>query len=300
MGNCSDNIKTICSKKTNLKCTKYTGDISDKSDLDPNDCHSGHNVLEDIYKQLDELFENLDFSTLGNTCLEYEGEDTSEYLENILFKFEEAICELKDAVSKKGLDLTDLDTKCLKDACDQSPTELLEVLQLIIDRVCETSEATNCECCTECLVYQYKTEGSIALADTIEEPIQLTDSSNTLIEFIATSTARYRVSWTGEIYDTDTTGSGDTIIKFGVYQGTGSQAGLWNGVQVPYIGNLDFLCTHLNSLNEPSEKRSFQIEFDIVLNAGESVGIGGLTDGDGVVGANLFIVDKLCLPTIQN
>lgn len=291
MGECSDKISNICSKTTNLKCTKYTGLVSDKSGLDPSTCHSGFEAFEDIYKQLNELFNNLDFSSLGQSCITYEGEGTPEFLSNILLKFEESICELKYIVSKKGLDLSDLDTKCLLDACNNSPIELLDVLQLLIDRSCENTIST---CCYENKVY-YNSDTISSTTDVIEGTFRLSDNFN--IEYTATESGRHKVSWTGLAYNNHSLNTTPTNLIFEVYKGTGSQYPTFtDGVVVPYLGLFELEVTPLNSFtSQPIKRTNFRISFDIELEVGETVSIAAAapSDDEEVIANNLFIVDLI-------
>lgn len=315
MGDCSDNIGTICSKKVNMKCTKYTGNLSDKSELDNNTCHTGHAALEDIYTQLNELFSNLDFSSLGQNCLDYEGENSTEYLENILFKFEETICDLKETVSKKGLDLSELDTKCLKDACDTSPTELLDVLQLLIDRSCEDTTTTpvltnDCECCPKNVMY-YENSGAdnTYLLDGSFTSFITNFSNNTpnnTLEFIATEQGRYKIRWIGVIKtdSIDNTQTYATETNVVAFKGVGTQFNNpTNSNPIPYsiakpisqdfhqVGGTNFTL---------ATEAYFEYEVDIILQVGESVAV-SLQDKSGLhyLSDNLLTVDKLCTPTAQ-
>ena len=295
MGDCSGKISTICGKKINTRCTTYTGELSENSELDNGTCHTGHDVFEDISNQLNTLFNTLDFSDLGNQCLEYEGEDTEEYLKNILLEFEKTICELKESVSKKGLDLTDLDTKCLKDACDDSPTELLEVLQLLIDSVCEGTTSSDCTCCMKTEVFK-QTSGSGPLSDGWGDfaesyPVEP-------LEFIATETGRYRVRWIG-VTRAATVNQGSAQVMFiSATKATGSQspAGNPSTTFLPYIGNQEYVVSEDAGggtwVHIPTP---FSLEFDVLLNAGESIAVDAIEGGNEVeIGENLFVVDKMC------
>ena len=299
MGNCSESIGTICSKKVNLKCTKYTGIVSNKSTLDPNTCHNGFSTLEDIYTQLNSLFNNLNLNPLGDTCLTYSGKDTEEYLQNILLKFEEEICNIKELLSKRALDLTDLDTKCLKDACDKSPTELLEVLQLIINKLCDTTPSANtCECCTKCVMY-LESEGD-PLQGLSDAPNDFASSyPNIPLEYIATEPGRYKVQWNGITSNRGVTAHNYVMLK--AWKAVGSQAVNPQNptiVPIPYLnGNNYFKTTKTGPANPVFVPTTFQYEFDIILNTGESVAVDAYIGEQVNIGSNTFIVDKLCLPT---
>jgi len=313
MRNCSDKVTTICSKKVNAKCVKYTGLISEKSSLPIDSCNTSFESFEDIYTQLNELFSNLNFENLGNLCLQYEGENTSEHLSNILLKFEESICELKEIVSKKGLDLSALDTKCLKDACDTSPTELLDVLQLLIDRSCEdTSTNDICECCPKNVMY-YENEGtpsSFAITDAAVEFISDFASIQGLnpLEFIATEPGRYKVRWTGELKVNDANISTinfnfPSIVTINSYKGVGTQVNNFTNSSLIENAGSRKNVMHTYNISSNSYRNiddfGFEFTFEVLLEQGESVAVCA-QEGSNVhyIGKNLFSVDKICNPIV--
>jgi hypothetical protein len=151
---CKDKISDRCLKKTNAVCVKYEGTLSGNSDLDAQDCHTVEAVIEDINEQLDDIYDQIDLSGIDESCIDFQEEEAGKV------KVREAIIaltlKLKDVMEHVGMSCDDcpecesscnpiftedisclnLDYKCLADACGVQPTNLKELLQLIIDSVC--------------------------------------------------------------------------------------------------------------------------------------------------------------------
>lgn len=94
---CQDKIRATCGKKTQAKCTKYEGTLSNKSTLEACDCLDVEEVIEDINQQLDSIDESLDLSSLEDVeCMEY-GENPT--ISSVLQAHAEKICELSEQPS---------------------------------------------------------------------------------------------------------------------------------------------------------------------------------------------------------
>ncbi len=145
-------IDNTCGKKINARCVDYEGEINDCSSLEDKDCLSIHETTEDIYKQIEDLKECLDLSSLGKNCLEYGEECEDLKINKVLLKLEEKVCELCEAIPtpqsdpnycnpifEQDLSCLELDYKCLTDPCNNEIKTLKQLLQALIDK--------NCECC---------------------------------------------------------------------------------------------------------------------------------------------------------
>ena len=139
--NCHNKIKHTCSTTNYSTCVHYEGSVNTDSQYDENDCLSIEETTQDIYNQL----ENLDLSALGELCLEYTQASGKNIVKNVLLKFEEEICNLKEELETvKNRPLCEMplgdcvDTKCLVDACGDPVTTWGQLVQILIDRECET------------------------------------------------------------------------------------------------------------------------------------------------------------------
>lgn len=139
MGNCHNKISHTCGERTYLICSEYEGTVNTDSSLIEESCFNGQEVVQDIYNQL----ENLDLSALGELCLSYTTVEGKNIVKNVLLKFEEEICELKNRVEElETLDICNqnitecnLDFGLLTNQCETQPTTLAETLQLILDNL---------------------------------------------------------------------------------------------------------------------------------------------------------------------
>ena len=142
MRNCNK-IKHTCGERTYLICAEYEGNVNTDSSLVDVNCKNGEEVIQDIYNQLD----NLDLSELGESCLDYISDESGKNLvKNVLLKFEEEICNLKEELETvKNRQICDLpiteclpNLDCLTDACDNNITTLGEWMLAVQTKICET------------------------------------------------------------------------------------------------------------------------------------------------------------------
>ncbi len=141
MKNCNK-ISHTCGERTYLICSEYEGSVNTDSSLAEESCLNGQEVVQDIYNQL----ENLDLSALGELCLTYVQEDNKNIVKNVLLKFEEEICNLKEELELvKNRQICDIpiteclpNLDCLTDACDNNITTLGEWMLAVQTKICET------------------------------------------------------------------------------------------------------------------------------------------------------------------
>jgi hypothetical protein len=134
MADCRGNIKYNCPPGQNARCVDYDGELAKFSEL-KRGCTNLDETTTELYKKLQEVIDGLDITELGNKCLKYEPYRTKKDLTvaNVLRTFEEEICKLKDQKSK---DKHVYDTKCLEDKCNKSLDTQEQIIQALIDKVC--------------------------------------------------------------------------------------------------------------------------------------------------------------------
>ena len=141
MKNCNK-ISHTCGERTYLICSEYEGTVNTDSSLIEESCLNGQEVVQDIYNQL----ENLDLSALGELCLSYVQEDNKNIVKNVLLKFEEEICNLKEELETvKNRQICSIPiTECLPDLgclalpCDTSIVTLGDWMLAVQTKLCET------------------------------------------------------------------------------------------------------------------------------------------------------------------
>lgn len=140
MANKCNEIKQTCGTTNYAACISYEGTTNENSPLVDNCALSIEETTQDIYDQL----EQINLSELGEDCLDYILDpDGKIIVRNVLLKYEEEICNLKQQVEtlqNTGLCDTDiqgceLDFGVLVDQCDQVPTTFKATLQLILDTI---------------------------------------------------------------------------------------------------------------------------------------------------------------------
>ena len=140
--NCNK-IKHTCSSTNYATCIQTEGEVNTDSELFEVECMNLQENLDDIYNQL----ENLDLSALGELCLTYVQEDNKNIVKNVLLKFEEEICNLKEELEiVKNRQICDIPITecfpngfdCLIGDCDNSIVTLKDWMLAMQTRICET------------------------------------------------------------------------------------------------------------------------------------------------------------------
>lgn len=151
---CKDKINSRCLNKTNARCVDYEGGLHEDTNLDPDDCHSVDDVIGDINDELDEINTEIDLTGIDESCIDFEeavpGDiTTKEAIIAVVKKLKDVMqhvnmscddcpeCEATcNPIFKEDIACLGLDYKCLADACGVQPTNLGDLLQIIIDQVC--------------------------------------------------------------------------------------------------------------------------------------------------------------------
>ena len=145
MRNCNK-IKHTCGSIVFAGCTSYETDLPEFSELE---CPSIEETTEELYNLVGEIKEEIDLKDLGDKCLEYvETEEGKIIVKNVLLKFEDEICLLKNRVKQlEDRQLCDfpisscgIDLKCLSLPCYTSITNLGQLLEAMITKICQNNE----------------------------------------------------------------------------------------------------------------------------------------------------------------
>lgn len=144
MKNKCNKVKNTCGSPTYAECVVYESEVNNNSSLKEDVCFNIEETTQDIYTQLEEI----DLSELGEICLEYvENDEGRNIVKNVLLKFEQEICNLKEkvenleniAICEKSIVACDLDFGDLVPQCETSVTTLKDTLQLILDTIQPTT-----------------------------------------------------------------------------------------------------------------------------------------------------------------
>ena len=143
---CQSKVKHTCTGSIQYAlCTVYEGVLPEFSELE---CPSIEETTEELYNLVGEIKEQTDLSELGERCLEYLLDENDKIVvKNVLWKFEEKICNLKEELELvKNRQICDIPiTECLPNGfdclalpCDTSITTLRDWMLAVQTKICET------------------------------------------------------------------------------------------------------------------------------------------------------------------
>ena len=142
--NCHNKIKHTCSSTNYATCISYETELPPFSELE--DCVDLDQTTTELYSLVGEIKEETDLSELGKKCLTYFTDENDKIVvKNVLLKFEEEICNLRERVLELeerplcNLPIGDcVDTLCLEDACNNTITTFGEWMNAVTVKICET------------------------------------------------------------------------------------------------------------------------------------------------------------------
>lgn len=120
---CKTKLSDKCGSTVSSSCVDYVGDLyPTNTSLDPDDCNTVTDIIEDIINIVDQHTEDLDFSDFGD-CLDYEASDEERgiTLKDVLSKHEEKICDHEERIQKleEGCSGSS-DCKSCEDGCEET------------------------------------------------------------------------------------------------------------------------------------------------------------------------------------
>jgi hypothetical protein len=143
MKKCNSKIKHTCGSTNYSTCIHWEGDVNPQSELVDENCLDQQVVDQDQYNQLEEIWNQVDLSELGENCLEYLTDENDKIIvKNVLLKFEEKICELEEkintlettAVCDLSISSCNIDWGTLADQCGEQPQTLAQAIQLLANQ----------------------------------------------------------------------------------------------------------------------------------------------------------------------
>lgn len=142
---CNNKIKQTCGSKVYSACVPYEKEIPEFSELSGEGCITVEDTTEDIYKHLKDLKEEIGLSSLGQLCLTYVPNGQVAKVKDILSKYEEEICNLKEKVKDleetsicdKVISKCDIDLTGISDQCDNPIVTLSDLFNYLIIKVNE-------------------------------------------------------------------------------------------------------------------------------------------------------------------
>lgn len=141
MKNCGNKIKHTCAEKNYATCVYYELEVPTFSSLVGLDCITVEETTEDLYEIVGKVKSEIDLSSLGDGCLTYVQEEGKTVVKNVLLKYEEEICLLKErvAILEQEAICNKVVTECLDlsglvDQCNSPINTLGELLQFLVNQ----------------------------------------------------------------------------------------------------------------------------------------------------------------------
>lgn len=142
MKNCGNKIKHTCGEKNYATCIHYEGNVPVFSGLaslvEAGGCITIEETTEDQYDILEDIKSEIDLSSLGEACIEYDVDPKT--VKSVLLQYEQEICNLKDRVNTLettaicDINITDCGLDLPTDPCNSSNTisTLGQLLQYLL------------------------------------------------------------------------------------------------------------------------------------------------------------------------
>lgn len=137
---CRGKIKQTCGVKVFAACVSYEKEVPSYSPLHEEGCLTIEETTEDLYNQVGILREEINISELGQLCLTYVPVGQVAKVKDVLIKYEQEICDLKEKVKTLqetaicNMDITNcgLDLSGINDQCENPVQTLADLLQYFI------------------------------------------------------------------------------------------------------------------------------------------------------------------------
>ena len=122
MSSCCGELESS-GRKISSACVMYRGEVPEWSGLNGKDCVTLEDVLIDFLEELTMIKENIDFTSLGNSCLRYKAKTVYDIVSAMAEKqcnskqcvtLEDVIEDIYDVLTdiRKSIDLKDLGAYC--------------------------------------------------------------------------------------------------------------------------------------------------------------------------------------------
>ena len=151
MAKCKSNKpKYTCGdRRSNARCVVYDLDIPEYSNLFEEECVTLEETTEDLYHLISYIKESIDLENFNPQCLNiskvkdtYKSSNSDRFLlKDVVENLEKKVCELENSDSTD--DSLELDFKCLTSVCGEPISSLKDLLQTLINEVCNLKNNNN-------------------------------------------------------------------------------------------------------------------------------------------------------------
>ena len=148
---CGNKPKHTCGdRRSNARCVFYDIPVPTYSRLKEEDCITVEETTDDLYNLISWLKESVDISEVSIKDLDVESVPDSYVkgnhrvlLKEVITKLISELNNLKNRVDEKDPEKMDLDYKCLVSPCGNQISTTEELLQVLIDEVCNLKSINN-------------------------------------------------------------------------------------------------------------------------------------------------------------
>ena len=149
---CNEKLKYTCGQRQNARCTFYEVDLPSWSLLLTEDCVTIEETNKELYDEVTVIKNFLDFDNLTEDCITYTYVDSeNKKLSEVINPITLELCALKSMFESQGTDAIcnisiidcGIDTKCLDDICNTGLDTIGELLQALVDKVCDLDAQVN-------------------------------------------------------------------------------------------------------------------------------------------------------------
>lgn len=100
MNNCGNRVKHTCGGvQTFAVCTKYEGSLSGHSKLNEGGCFDVQEVIEDIYSITEDIYSEIDVSSITNDCIIFTEPKT---IVSVTKQLYDKLCSLEQIVTNQA------------------------------------------------------------------------------------------------------------------------------------------------------------------------------------------------------
>lgn len=134
-------VKQTCGSEQYATCVSYEGTVNNQSSLVNDSCITIEETTQDIYNQLG----TMSTEDLGELCLTYTMEGGKLLVKNVLKKYEQEICALKNQITNINntsfwnipIQGSGLDLGCLVTPCNTTIITVKDLFEALIVKACQ-------------------------------------------------------------------------------------------------------------------------------------------------------------------
>ena len=101
-------IKQTCGTPTFAVCVRYEGSVSEHTLLTQTECLDTQEVIEDVYRLIGTIKEEIDVTTLENTCITF---TTPKSPSSVISQMYNKLCELENLIESQASTIATMESQ---------------------------------------------------------------------------------------------------------------------------------------------------------------------------------------------